>query len=180
MWPAFVVLTVLDAVIGAALPPAGDGWDGIGAALFAAVVNLVAIVLLSVPLRLALRRRRPDLPKVVAADYAGTTTMLALTALLLVLGALHHGRLLQDRATMSDAIRRAQAYIGDRAPDRFRRDLQYVSTFTIQAGSIYRMCVPSVDRTQTYCVIVRDRLPFARSVSFAGYEPNALFGEGVN
>ncbi len=180
MWPTFLALTVLDAVIGTVLPPAGDGWDPIGAGLFGAVVNLIGIVLLSVPLRIALRRRRPDLPRVVAGDYAGTTVMIAITALLLVLGALHHARLEQDRATMADAIRRAQAYIGDRAPARFRRDLQYVSTFTIQAGSIYRMCVPSTDRTQTYCVVVRDKLPFARSVTFGGYEPNALFGEGVN
>jgi hypothetical protein len=179
MWPAFVGLTVLDAVIGSSLPPTGDGWNAVGAGVFAAVANLIGIVLLSVPLRIGLRRRRPDLPKVVAGDYAGTTTMAAISALLLALGALHHSSVEHDRARTSDAIKRAQAYIGARAPARFRRNVQYVSTFTIQAGSIYRVCVPSADGRQSYCVIVRDDLPFARSVRPDGGEPNSLFGQGV-
>ena len=33
---------------------------------------------------------------------------------------------------------------------------------------------------QSYCVIVKPRLPLDRSVVFAGYEPNWLFAEGVN
>ena len=42
-----------------------------------------------------------------------------------------------------------------------------------------RACVSSPDGTRTYCVIVKDRLPLARSVSFDGYEPNSVFAEGV-
>ena len=49
----------------------------------------------------------------------------------------------------------------------------------IQQGSIYRTCVPSDDRKRTYCVIVNDKLPFARSVSFAGYEPNEVMSAGT-
>ena len=56
---------------------------------------------------------------------------------------------------MQDAIKRAQAYIGDRAPAEFRRNLAYVDTFAIQPGSIYRTCVPSDYRRRTYCVIVK-------------------------
>ena len=47
-------------------------------------------------------------------------------------------------------------------------------------GAIYRTCVPSQDGRRSYCVIVKPRLPLARSVVFAGYEPNWLFAEGVN
>jgi hypothetical protein len=180
MWPSFVALIVLDGVIGTLLPPTGDGWSFVGAALFGTFVNLLAIVVLSVPARLAIRRRRPDLPKIVAGDYAGTTMMALITAGLLAAGIAHHSRMEADRRAMADAITRAQAYIGARAPSRFRRNITFVSTFTIQAGSVYRMCVPSVDGSQTYCVIVRSRLPFARSVTFDGYEPNAVFGEGIN
>ena len=81
---------------------------------------------------------------------------------------------------MQDAIVRAQAYIGDRAPTEFRRNLQWVSTFTIQPGSIYRACVPSLDGRRTYCVVVDTSLPFERSVRFSGYESNATFSTGVN
>jgi hypothetical protein len=81
---------------------------------------------------------------------------------------------------MFDAIRRAQAYIGARAPAEFRRNLELVDTFVIQQGSIYRTCVPSDDRRRTYCVVVKDKLPFPRSVSFGGYEPNEVMSAGTN
>ena len=79
---------------------------------------------------------------------------------------------------MQDAITRAQAYIGDRAPAEFRRNLQYVDTFAIQPGSIYRTCVPNDNRQRTYCVIVKTNLPFA-GVSFAGYETNEVMERGT-
>jgi hypothetical protein len=180
MWPAFIALTVLDAVIGAALPPSGDGWDPVGAFLVAGFVNLVAIVALSVPVRVVLLRRRPDLPKLIAGDYAGTTTMLAFTALLLVIGVLHQPGLHSDRRAMQDAIKRAQAYIGDHASNAIAGNVQHVSTYTIQPGSIYRVCVPSLSGNADYCVVVRENLPFAQSVKPDGTESNAYFGLGYN
>jgi hypothetical protein len=39
--------------------------------------------------------------------------------------------------------------------------------------------VPSARTGRTYCVIVNTRAPFARSVTFDGYEPNSVFSEGV-
>lgn len=79
---------------------------------------------------------------------------------------------------MRDAIGRAQAWIGDRAPAEFRRNVQFVNAFAIDAG-IYRICVPSAGGTRSYCVIVKESLPFQRSVSFAGTESNAVFAAGV-
>jgi hypothetical protein len=87
--------------------------------------------------------------------------------------------LLEHQRAMRDAIARAQAWIGDRAPAEFRRNVEFVSTLAIEQGSIYRTCVPSDDRTRTYCVIVKTHLPFARSVSFDGYESNAVFSAGT-
>jgi hypothetical protein len=57
--------------------------------------------------------------------------------------------------------------------------VQLESTITIEPGHIYRTCVPSVDRRRTYCVIVKARMPFEHSVSFAGYESNAVFAGGT-
>jgi hypothetical protein len=39
---------------------------------------------------------------------------------------------------MRDAEARALAWIGYRAPPAFRAGLQHASTFTIEAGSLYR------------------------------------------
>lgn len=179
LWPAFVALTIADAVVGHMLPPAGDGQSIVSAALVALVLNLIAVILLSRPLGAVLRRARGDLPSIVARDYAGTTVVVVIALALLTAGLLHRSTLQAQRSTMYDAIKRAQAYIGDRAPAQFRRNLELVDTFVIQQGSIYRTCVPSDDRKRTYCVIVNDKLPFARSVSFGGYEPNEVMSAGT-
>ena len=179
LWPAFLALTIADAVVGHMLPPAGDGQSVVSAALVALVLNLIAVILLSRPLGAVLRRARGDFPSIVARDYAGTTVIVVIALALLTAGLLHRSTLQAQRRTMYDAIKRAQAYIGDRAPAQFRRNLELVDTFVIQQGSIYRTCVPSDDRKRTYCVIVNDKLPFARSVSFGGYEPNEVMSAGT-
>ncbi len=80
---------------------------------------------------------------------------------------------------MREATARAQAWIGDRAPAEFRRNVEELDTYAIQPGSVYRTCVPSPHRSRSYCVIVKTYLPFARSVTFAGYEPNSVFAAGL-
>jgi hypothetical protein len=180
MWPAFVALTVADGLLGSSLPPSGDSWNGVGAALMGGFLNLIGIILVSVPLGMLLRRMRRDLPKVVARDYAGTLVVFSVSAVLLIAGLVHRPQVLAHRQAMSDAISRAQAWIGDRAPAEFRRNLRFVSTFTIEPGRMYRTCVPGAQDARTFCVVVDTHLPFARSVSFDGYESNAVFGAGAN
>jgi len=177
--PAFVVLTAADAVIGHLLPPAGETETLVAAALLGLFANLLAVLLLSRPLGWGLRRWRGDLPRVVARDYAGTLVILAVSAALLSAGLLHRSAIQASERAMQDAIVRAQAWIGDRAPDEFRRNLQFVSLFAIQPGTIYRACVPSVDGTRSYCVIVNRAVPFERSVKFSGYEPNSSLAAGA-
>ena len=179
LWPAFVALTVLDGVIGHAIPPAGTTETLFAAMLLGLVINVIAVVLLSRPFGMLFRRVRPDMPGVVARNYGGTAVVLAVTAVLAGVGLAHRPEIQARRRAIDDAIARAQAWIGDRAPDQFRRNLQYVSLLAIEPGTIYRACVPSVDGTRSYCVIVNRELPFPNSVSFSGYEPNSVLDAGA-
>jgi hypothetical protein len=179
MWPVFIGLTIVDGMIGTVLPGQGDSTRFAGALLFAAAINLVAVVLLSWPLGLLLGRARRHYPSFIARDYAGTFALCCVTVALLAAGLTNHASVNADHRAMQDAVVRAQAYIGDHAPAEFARNISFVSTFVIQPQSVYRMCVPGHDSGRTYCVIVRVRLPFGRSVSFSGYEPNAEFAVGV-
>ncbi len=178
LWPTFVIVTAVEVVIGHALPPAGSTQSVPAALLAGLVLNLIAVLLLSLPLGAVLRRVRRDLPWFVARDYAGTFAVLLVATALLAAGLLHRPAVIQQQRTLDEAIARAEAWIGARAPDEFRRNVVHMNTFTIEPG-IYRTCVPSIDATRTYCVIVNTGLPFARSVSFGGYEPNSTFGLGV-
>jgi hypothetical protein len=179
LWPAFIVATVADGLIGHLLPPAGESQTVVSALLIGLVLNLIGVILLANPVGVLLRRARHDLPRVIARDYGGTIVVLAVAGGLLGAGLFHRASVLADQRSFRDATVRAQAFIGDRAPAQFRANTGAATTFAIQEGSIYRVCVPSTDRRQTYCVIVNTRLPFARSVSFGGYEPNSMFAVGV-
>jgi hypothetical protein len=178
MWPAFVVATAADAVIGHLLPPAGASQTLFGAALLACAFNLLAVLLCSRPLGVAIRRWKPELPKFVAKDYGGTVMLVIVSVALIAVGLAHRSTLDSNQRMLNDAIARAQAFIGDRAPDPFRRNLSVVDTYTIETGHAYRICVMSGDRRRSYCVIVRPDLPLTRSVRFAGYEPNSVFAQG--
>ena len=179
LWPAFVVLTVLDGVLGHAFPPAGMSETLFAAALLGLVINVIAVILLSRPLGMLLRRVRPDVPGVVARDYAGTFVVFAVAATLLAAGLVHRPTIAARQRDMNDAIARAQAWIGDRAPAEFRRNLEFVSLLAIVPGTIYRACVPSVHGDRSYCVIVNRSQPFPISVTFSGYEPNAVLDAGA-
>lgn len=179
LWPIFVCLVVADAAIGQALPPSGDTQSWFAAALLGGALNLFAVVVLAWPLSLLFRRVRPDLPKVVARDYAGTTLVLVVTLGLLAAGLTHRSTVLSHQRVLQDAATRAEAWIGVRAPAQFKRHAARVNTFTIEPGRLYRSCVPGATSGRSYCVIVRMWLPSARSVSFAGYEPNSVFAQGV-
>ncbi|HXJ79105.1 MAG TPA: hypothetical protein VMS64_10530, partial [Candidatus Methylomirabilis sp.] len=112
LWPAFIVLTLVDAVIGHELPPVGATESLAGAALLALFLNLLGVLLLSRPLGWALRTRRPDLPGMVARDYGGTLVVLAVTAAIVAAGLIHAPALRASGRAMQDAITRAQAWIG--------------------------------------------------------------------
>jgi hypothetical protein len=180
MWPAFLGLTVVDGLIGHWLPPTGDS-QGLGDALIsAAFYNLIAVAALARMCGWLLRRRRKDLPKMVAADYAGTTLLVAVLGVFVVAGLVHRSTILQHRRMLKDAIARAEAFIGDRAPAEFRVNATHPDTYTIQAGASYRVCVPSRYRPRYYCVIVDPRLPLASSVKPAGSEPNWTLALGTD
>ena len=87
------------------------------------MLNVIAVILLSRPLGIALRRLRPDMPTVVARDYGGTVVVFAVAAVLLTAGLVHRPAIQARQRDVNDAIARAQAWIGDRAPDEFRRNL---------------------------------------------------------
>jgi hypothetical protein len=180
LWPAFAALTILDALLGRELPPSGDTQSLVGAGLVACFLNLLGIVLLGRLLGAILRRRRRDLPRIVARDYGGTTAIVTIAAALLAAGLINHSTVIEHQQAKRDAIVRAQAWIGDHAPAEFRSHMALVDTYAIEPGSIYRVCMPSSQGgARTYCVVVSTRMPFAQSVKSDGYEPNSVFAAGT-
>ncbi len=180
LWPTFVVATILDGLILHSLPLTGATQTLVGGIVAGMVFNVLAVLLLSRPIGILVRRVRRDMPVVVARNYAGAFAVLLVSAVMLAIGLAHHSTVVAQQRALDDAVMRAEAFIGDRAPEQFRVNMSHSDTYTIQPGAIYRTCVPNRAGTRTYCVIVRTALPLARSVVPAGYEPNSIFSQGTN
>lgn len=181
LWPAFVVMTVADGVVGYLLPLSGQTQSVATGWVAGLCINVIGVVLLSRPLGMLIGRLRPDVPAVVTRDYGGTIVVVGVFAALALAGLAHHASLTAERRAMDEATARARAWIGYRAPAQFRRHLALLDTFAIQPGSVYRTCVPSLGPSapREYCVIVNLAAPFPHGVRFAGSEPNYLFARGM-
>ena len=154
LWPAFWVLTLVDTLLLGRLPIAGDdGTDFVPALLVSGFFNLVAVTVVAPVLALALRRRRRDLPRVIAFDRAGTALVLCVTAGLLVGGLVHRGELQENRRDLAVQRLAAVEYMRDQAPAEYRRHLPATTTIRME-DELYRTCTPGDDPDRWFCVYV--------------------------
>jgi hypothetical protein len=141
-WPTFAALTVVDAVLLATLPFTGEGSGFYGGLLLAGFFNIFAIAVLAPAAGRLLRRRRPDLPRAIASDYAGAWLLVAVTALLVAGGLAHRPQLQAARGAEAAAAAAAHAEL--RAPVDLRRlEPEY-----------FRACAPAAEPRRWRCVFV--------------------------
>ena len=174
MWPSFAALTLLDAVLLHVLPFQGDKAGLFPSLLVAALFNLLAVAVLAPLAGLAIRRRRRDLPRMIATDYAGTVLLGLVSLGILAGGIAHHASVRRDDEALRGAVIAGDAYIAHHAPPPFRDNAASSTTVTIEHGRTYRTCAPDLDGKRAWCVIVR-ATPRAQRVRFAGNEPNWSF-----
>jgi hypothetical protein len=153
MWPAFAALTILDGVLLHARPIAGDAMGLFGGVLLASLFNLVAVAVLAPMAGTLLRRRRRDLPAVVATDYAGTALLVAVTLALIVAGALHRPAIQQREQEFARQAAAVRAYVLSQAPAVYRRHLAAADTIRVGSG-LFRTCVPGNDPRRALCLFV--------------------------
>jgi hypothetical protein len=151
-WPTFAAAVAGEAVL-LHLLPISDGTGVVAAVLLAGFLNL-AILAGAGPLTgIAVRRRRPDLPRVVARDYAATGLMVMAAAVIVGLGIAHRPALRAAAAAFraqSDAVR---SYVKLHASDDYRRRIDGADTWRLDAN-LYRTCVPGADPARRLCLIV--------------------------
>lgn len=140
-----------EAVLLHLLPLAMD--TGVAAAgLVAGGLNL-AIVAVAAPVAgIGVRRRRPDLPRAIARDYAATGLMLGLAGLIAVLGIAHQPAIQAgERAfrAQSDAVR---IYVARHAA-AYRGQIDAATSRRLEPN-LYRTCVPGADPNRRLCLIV--------------------------
>ena len=79
---------------------------------------LIGIIAISPGLGLLIRRRRTDMPRVVARNYGGTVAVCAVSAVLLGAGLIHHASVTAARHALQVADARARVWIARQRPRR--------------------------------------------------------------
>lgn len=154
LWPAFWILTVADALLLGKLPIAGDGGTAfVPALLLSGFFNLMAVAVVAPLVGAALRRRRRDLPGVVAFDYAGTALLLAVTGALLVGGLAHRDALREREHDLIVQRSAALQFMRREAPPEYRRSLPATTTIRME-DELFRTCTPGDDPDRWFCVYV--------------------------
>jgi hypothetical protein len=152
-WPAFWVLVVVDTVLLARLPFSGGRSSWLGAFLAAGLLNVLVIAVVPRVGTWALRIRRPDLPKEIAADRAGAFGMVLLTVMLLIGGLAHRPTLHANDRMSATATAQARIFAAHRAPKRY---LPLHGENTWQPGpGVFRTCWKGPDPKRDFCVFVR-------------------------
>ena len=152
-WPAFGVLTVVDAILLTQLPFYGDGPGTLVAGLLvAAFANILAVAVVGPLVGLRVRRRRPDLPKLIANDYAGTAVLALICAGFVVGGLLHRPALAAERADVAAVAASTHDYVVAQEPG-YRDGLAAIDALRIEED-LYRSCVPGPDPQRWLCLFV--------------------------
>lgn len=157
-WPTFAVLLVGNAVLLSVLPLSGDsGPDPFAAVVLALFFNLVAIAVLGPALGWLWRRRRPDLPAVVARDRGGTVGLVIVTVVLAAIGFGHHSSLVDQQAQLAAQAVVLARYVGHRDGPEYRQYRGHLDQIdTVRFGDdLYRTCVPGDDPYRALCLFVR-------------------------
>ena len=176
-WPTFGVALVADTLLLHLLPIAGSGTGVAAAVVLALFLNLVGVAVLAPLLGVLLRRLRPDLPRIVARDYAGTAVLPLSAALIAILGVLHQPAVRAHERSfglMSDAVR---GYVELHAPLVVQRNVDRADVLQLDA-TLYRACVPGPTR-RSWCMMVdtTGRVPRVRTDPSAS--PNSTLGHPI-
>jgi hypothetical protein len=153
LWPAFLVLTVLEMGLLRWLPIAGEGSGLIGSLLLAGCLNLGAVAVLGGLGGVLLRRRRGDLPKVVADDYAGLVALGLVGLAFLGAGIVHRPELRAEREAFSRQSMAVRQWIAAHG-DGFARAHVDAADSILVDRDLYRTCVPGPDPKRWLCLVV--------------------------
>jgi hypothetical protein len=153
LWPGFVVLTLLEMLLLHWLPLAGQGTDFIPALLLAGSLNLIAVALLGGLGGYALRRLRPDMPKVVADNYAGSAMLALVGATFVTVGLVHRPEVVDRREAFSRQSQAVLRWVQANGDDFAIEHVRAADTLPIEED-LWRTCVPGPDPKRWLCLIV--------------------------
>lgn len=152
-WPTFFVMTLVDGAILSLLPFYADGPGGlVPGVLLAGFLNLLAVAVLAPLCGRLLRRRRPDLPRLVASNYAGTALLTAFGVLLAIGGVLHRPATAASERDRLAVLGSVHDFVLTQQPSLSSR-LSATDLMQVEPR-LYRACVPKPQPRRWMCLFV--------------------------
>ncbi len=156
LWPSFVVLTVAEGIALELLPITGDGPGGVvPGVLLAGFANLICVATIAPLAGSRLRRRRPDLPRAIADNYAGTALLCAMAAATVALGLAHRPSVAAEHEDRRAQFAAVHDYVAAQAPE-YRAGIALADAMRLE-HDLYRTCVPGPDPKRWLCLFVNTR-----------------------
>lgn len=161
-WPAYALLTLLDAVILHGLPPVREGVAFVPALIVSSFGNLFLMGAVAPWLgkRLAEREHAAGgngIPLAVRAEVFKDRTAAVLLAIatvgLLAAGLGNQPAVVAETEDVEDAIGLLERYVAANAPHEIQRNLEIVNTDRLEEG-FFRMCINYDQRDRAWCVFV--------------------------
>ena len=115
-------------------------------------MNLFAVAIVAPLVGRAIRRRRADLPREVAHNYAGTGLVCAIALALVAGGLLHLPAVREDERDLLSAFAAAREYVVSQEPE-YRDGLRTADALRI-TDDVYRTCIPGDDPRRPLCLVV--------------------------
>jgi hypothetical protein len=182
MWPAFVVVTIVDGLILHLLPPVGTGVDVVPGILLATFGNLFLVGALAPWLARRMWARRPatgegSLPKAqreVLTDRIGTGLLLASVLAVVAAGLAARPVVVSEtKDTQRNAEAFRQLVMSSRDPELVR-NLETANTVRLRED-YFRTCIARDDRRRYFCAFINTRSDPAKVTPDASAEPNSVF-----
>jgi hypothetical protein len=179
MWPSFVALTLLDALLLNRLSPVREGIDLIPAILLATFGNLVLIGAVAPWLARRTWKRRqaaePGAPAKaqleVLTDRIGTGLLVASVFGLIAAGLAARPTIVVETEQRERAAELLEDYVDAHGDDELRRNLEASDTRRYADG-YYRSCIPHDDRERWTCFLIDVREQRSRFVRDPSELPN--------
>jgi hypothetical protein len=174
MWPTFLLLTLVDGVLFVVLPPYEGGPPQVfPAVILALFVNLLAVAVVAPLAGRWLRRVRPDLPRLIATDYAGTALVAGLSVVLVGAGLAHRSGHAAEEARKQAVAKAMHDYVISIAPE-YQGGLDHIDAIRTEPDR-YRVCIPTPDERRALCLFVRTDQEPPGITRDPDQEPNGSF-----
>ncbi len=155
-WPAFVLFTLLDGVVIAALPPAvieeSNLIVGVLAATFGNLV-LIGAVAPFLARRMAAREGAAPIERELLQDRIATVALAVGLLACLVSGLANRPVIVSETEATEEVGRELRAYVERSGNEELRRNLETANTIRLSEG-YFRVCIARDDRRRYFCLFV--------------------------